>query len=103
MIGGYFEEIKNGFKISKDQFGEGNYKLYREDVTIKLVDQDNELAKVDINKFEEENFIERLNQELLNQIVDGKDQGVFLEVVGGSDSLKRFLRRLMNKDKFESN
>lgn len=103
MIGGYFNRTEKGFEISKDQFGEGKYKLYREDPEIKIVDIDNEIAKVSLVDINEENKIEELNKQLLEQLVDQEAGGLFLEVIGGTDSLKQFLRKLMQADEFQSN
>ncbi len=103
MIGGYFERTSKGFKISKDQFGEGNYKLHKEGFEIKILDKEEEIAKTNISEFQKTNKLENINQELLTQIVEGDDKGVFLEVVGGSDSLKQFIRRLMKEEELTPN
>jgi len=103
MIGSYFEETTKGFKISKDEFGEGNYELNRDGFQIKIIDSKNEIAVANIEEYENGKSIEKINNELLTQLVDHRNGNLFLEVVGGSDTLKQFLRKLLKEEKFESN
>lgn len=89
---GNFERAENGFEFPKDEFGEGKFHLRSRDGEIVVEDQGDAIASADLE--EELKAVEFALIEELDSVEGGCE---FLEVVGGSDYLKDFLEKIVDK------
>lgn len=94
MLNSYYDKTDDGFEFDKEM-ETGKFKLVNSDQSIKVLDSDQELVSFEPD-YKGEREPEKVSEEMVNLFIDSEEISEdFIEAVGGIDSLRIFISRLL--------
>ncbi len=94
MLNSYYSKTDEGFEFDKEM-ETGKFKLVNREQSIKVMDSDQELASFE-PEYRGEKETQEVSQEMVNLFLESENVSEdFIEAVGGIDSLRIFISRLL--------
>ncbi len=95
MLNSYYSKTDNGFEFDKEM-ETGKFKLVNREESIKIFDSDQELASFE-PEYGEGREAEEVSEDMVELFLESEQVSEdFIEAVGGIDSLRIFISRLLD-------